>query len=199
MESLLLKVAELNCVYTCRNTCGLDKTLTGLSLTSGIYQEPIWEQQPVSDLNSDTQPCTPQISSCVTPKIPPTLWVFHTSVPNCADFSYLDFRYLELKVWWSHTDQMPALYEILGVLWILTAHLWVHKECRPACSASHSTNATGGLWIVSSHPFFVPFATFQPWDSYWAPSKASETILAIQGEHILLITALRTLQWEITP
>lgn len=71
MESLLLKVAEFNCVYTFRNMSGLGKILPGLSLTSGIYREPLCEQQPVSDLNTDTHPCTPQISSCVTPKIPP--------------------------------------------------------------------------------------------------------------------------------
>lgn len=48
----------------------------------------------------------------------------------------------------------------LWILWILTAPLWVHKEFCPVCSASYSTNATGRLRIVSSHPFFCPISCF---------------------------------------
>lgn len=162
MGSLLLKEAEFNGVYTCRNMCGLGKTCMGLNLTSGIYQEPLCEQQPESDLDTDTtaHPKYPQVSP---QKIPPTLWLFHPDVPNCTDFRYIDFRYLELKLFWTHTDQTSALDEILGILWILwilLAHFWIHKKCCPACSASHSTNAAGGLWTVSSHPFFCPICHF---------------------------------------
>lgn len=41
-------------------------------------------------------------------------------------------------------------------LWILTIHLWVHKECCPACSASHSSK---GYWTVMNcefSPLFLP-------------------------------------------